>query len=265
MLAKLSQWISFTKKYLILLVVMPLLILAQLPATLSTDSATSMTFNSLGTISTNSLRTISTSNAANLAPMFQGGTCYWGEYNLYNKIYYSNHNQADQIAFKDDNVLHDGHSSIRLEQQNNVNKYREVNFKWISVSPGQHILMKVWIKTNALTEGSGRGAIVGYDVYSKTHRILEVHPCTPQTAIWNIVNEIPVQGGVPNYIPYGSNWTQIIFDIIIPSNYYTHDDFGNSIPSQQISGIIPWLGATWNGQSNYPTVWFADSELCINP
>jgi hypothetical protein len=197
----------------------------------------------------------------NLAPMFQGGTCKWGQYDDYGYIAYGDTVPEHQIAFKDDTVLHDGHSSIRLEQQNAYNLYREINFDYTSIGPGDHVVFKVWIKTAA---GTGNAGIIGFDAGNSV-RILEVQPRSPQEDVWNIVADVPVQGGTAVYVPYGSDWTQLVLDVTIPDTVYTHSDTGASIAPQQISGCFPWFGGVWNGRASYPNIWFADAELYINP
>jgi hypothetical protein len=202
----------------------------------------------------------------NLAPIFQNGItqqdCNWADYDG-TYLYYGDHVSAHQIMARDDVNTHLSHSSIVLNQQNMYNPYREINGEYISVQPGDVVRFKVWVKTAA---GTGNAAIIGFDVYGDVNRILEIHTCTPQTAIWNIVNDIPTQGGSKIYIPYGiSDWTLLTLDVTIPDLIYTHDDFGNPITSQQIKGLIPWMGGVWNGRADFPDIWFADAELYINP
>ena len=200
----------------------------------------------------------------NLAPIFQNGTsasdCSWGDYDGTN-VYYGTHTNP-QICFRDDAVTHSSHSSIRLEAPNAYNLYREVNFNYIAVSPGDVVRFGVWIKTAA---GTGDAGIIGFDVYGDVSRILEVHSCTPQADIWNIVDGVPTQGGTNLYVSYGSDWTWLQFEVTIPSTTYTYSDYGTPISPQQISGIIPWMGGVWNGRASYPNIWFADAELYVNP
>jgi hypothetical protein len=250
-----NQSNGFIKKHWVAFIIIPFIFLLLLQGTLSASTSITKAMSTSGTISTQ----ISTTN---LAPMFQGGTCRWGQYDDCGFIAYGSTNPSNQIGFKDNSVLHNGHSSIRVEAPNSANLYREINFDWIAVKPGDHVVFRCWIKT---ASGTGNAAIIGFDVYGSSNRILEIHPCSPQSAIWNIVNDVPVQGGTPTYIPYGSDWTLLTFDVTIPSTHYTHDDFRNTIPSQQIAGFIPWVGGIWNGRSSYPNVWFADAELYINP
>jgi hypothetical protein len=202
----------------------------------------------------------------NLAPMFQGGTgvddgCEWGQYDGTN-LYYGDLVPEHQICFRDDAVKYGAYSSVRLEAPNEFNPYREVNNKWFAVRPGDVVFFRAIVKTDA---GEGNAAIIGFDVYGPTSRILEVHKCTPQTAIWNLVDGVPTQGGTANYVEYGTDWTILEFYVTIPSTVYSFDDFGNPITPQQITGLIPWVGGVWNGRESYPDVWFANAELFVNP
>jgi len=207
----------------------------------------------------------STYTGENYAPMFQFGTsqsdgCTWGDYDVTGTVHYGASNNP-QICFRDDSVTYNGHSSIRLTAPNNYNPYREVNNDWIAVHPNDHVVFTCLVKT---ASGTGNAGIIGFDAYGSSSRILEVHTCTPQTAIWNMKNGVPVQGGISTYIPYSSDWTRLTLDVVIPSTTYSYNDFSQSIPTQQISGIIPWVGGGWNGQSSYPNIWFVDAELFIN-
>lgn len=192
-------------------------------------------------------------NNTNLAPMFQGGTglwdgCRWGDYNLNGQVYYGNSNNP-QICFRDDWVTHNCHSSIRIEKQNEFNKVREVNGPSISVHEGDIIYFSCWVKTDALRSGSGAGAIIGFDVYSTgIGRVGEIQTRSSQFSAWNSEGEIV-------YVPYGSDWTKLILNTTVPNSYLGYT----------VDSIIPWIGGSWNCQTDYPTVYFADAELYVNP
>jgi hypothetical protein len=149
-----------------------------------------------------------------------------------------------------------------MEAPNAYNLNREINHLWRSVKPGDVVTFGCYIKTAA---GTGNAGIIGFDVYGPTSRILEIHPCTPQTSIWNIVNGVPTQGGTVTYVPYGSDWTLLEFTVTIPTTVYSYNDFGEAITPQQIAGLIPWLGGVWNGRDSYPNIWHADAYFYINP
>lgn len=124
------------------------------------------------------------------------------------------------------------------------------------------MVMKCLIKTDP-SSIAGPGGIIGFDVYSDYERILEVHPCTPQEDVWQVPNDYHVH---MIYVPYGSDWTQITIDVVIPNTVYTINDYGRALThgAQRISGLIPWLGASWNNGES-ASVWFANAELYINP
>ena len=199
----------------------------------------------------------------NLAPILGK----WGGYNLYGDVYYGS-TSSPQIAHADFSVTHNGNPSIRLGARNTYNLWREINQQWIRVNPGDHVIMRCWIKTDPSTNNY-RGGIFGFDVYGDSNRILEVTPRNPQSSIWNIVNSVPTEGGSVIYVPYGSGWTQLTIDVTIPSTTYTHDDYGKSISPQKISGLIPWVGGNWfksDGTTiETANIWFADVEFYINP
>lgn len=215
--------------------------------------------------------TAPTVTGTNLAPMFQYGTgqndgCKWGDYHLYGDVYYGAITNP-QLCHRDDTVLSpSGHSSIRVDGPPTVyNGAREVNQQWNRVYAGDRVVFKMWVKTNPSTIGPG--AIIGFDCFGAYDRILEVTKRVPdQTAIWNVVNGVPTQGGTAVYVPYGSDWTQITIDVTIPDYTYTYADGGGLLPhgAQQIVGIAPWVTGSWN-YGETASVWFADAELYINP
>ena len=67
-------------------------------------------------------------------------------------------------------------------------------------------------------------------------------------------------------VPYGSDWTKLTIDVTIPYTIFQQSDWQQPLPHgpQQIVGILPILGASWN-QGESASVWFADAELYINP
>lgn len=189
----------------------------------------------------------------------------WGDYHLYGDVYYGALTNP-QITHADFSVLHNGHPSVRIDGPAiPANPAREVNNVYQSVAVNDRVYFECYIKTNPSPIGAG--GIIGFDVYGTLgDRILEVHPCTPQTAIWNIVNGIPVQGGTVIYVPYGRDWTLLSFGVTIPTTLYTHDDWGNPLSrgAQQIGNMVPWLTAS-KAQGESASVWFADALLQRNP
>jgi hypothetical protein len=249
--------------------VIPFLILSLLPTTLSTDFWASKTINSSGFIISDSASLIINEvNSQNLAPMFQDGTCRWGDYHLYGDVYYGAVSNP-QITHKDKMVLHNGHPTIRIDGPRTQHNWaREVNEYFYSVKPGDRIVLKVWIKANP--SSIGPGGIAGFDFYGAYGRISECHPRTIQSEIWRVdTNGYPISGdnmaGSAIYVPYGSDWSMSILDVIIPATYYSGNADRTSYPKPvQISSIGLWIGASWN-QNESASIWFADAEFYINP
>lgn len=154
-------------------------------------------------------------------------------------------------ASVDYSVTYNGQPTLRF----NTGKC-EVNDGWIAVKPGDHVVFKCWIKTNP---SSGRGGIIGFDVYGTYGRLWEVS----NEASGNDNNSFKSpKSWNYQYVPYGRDWTQMTIDITIPSTTFTHNDYGQSITPQQIRGLIPWLGPM---NSISASIWFAGAELYINP
>lgn len=264
-----SQKENIRNKSWIALVVIPLLILSLSPTALSIDSLATKTIESSGFIINDSSRSILNEyNNQNLAPMFQGGTCRWGDYHLFGDVYYGDVSKT-QITHKDNKVLHNGHSSIRIDGPHTQNNWaREVNEYFYAVKPGDRVVLKVWIKANPSTIGPG--GIAGFDFYGPYGRISECHPRTIQSEIWRVdANGYPISGdnmaGSAIYVPYGSDWSMSILDVTIPATYYSGNADRTSYPKPvQISSIGLWIGASWN-RNESASIWFADAEFYINP
>ena len=200
----------------------------------------------------------------NLAPILDK----WGDYNIFGDVCFGNPKIYPQITHADFSVTHNGNPSVRIDGPGAwPNGAREVNHGWITVKPGDHIVFKCWIKTNPSSIGDG--GTIAFDCYGPNERIMEVHPRTIQTEIWNGGSQPTGWSGMAGsviYIPYGRDWTKITIDVNIPYTTFTHNDWQQplSYGPQQIAGILPILAASWNhGES--ASVWFADAELYINP
>jgi hypothetical protein len=207
---------------------------------------------------------VSTSTSPNLAPILGK----WGDYNIFGDVCYGDPRIFPQITHADFSVTHNGNPSVRIDGPGIYpNGAREVNHRWISVKPGDHIVFKCWIKTNP--SAIGDGGTIAFDAYGPNERIMEVHPRTIQTEIWNGGSRPTGWSGMSSssiYVPYGRDWTQITLDVIIPYTTFTYNDWQKPLTygPQQIAGILPMLAASWNhGES--ASVWFADVELYINP
>ncbi|MGD0644308.1 MAG: hypothetical protein ABSA75_05320 [Candidatus Bathyarchaeia archaeon] len=157
----------------------------------------------------------------------------------------------------DTNITHNGNPSITI--YSDPVKSREVDGNWIAVNPGDHIVMKCWIKTDPSQETSvynhdptdsyGAGARIGIDFYSNVGN----------TGISVLVNgvgsdAIHITGSIQSVgsdVPWNTSvWTLQTIDCIVPNGY-------------NITGMIPWLQV--RPATDYGKAWFADAQLYINP
>jgi hypothetical protein len=196
-------------------------------------------------------------NKTNLAPI--PGS--WGNYD--NTGWIQNDGVDDpQVCYLDYNVVHTpSQPSIRMEGPRAIHAPNEVNDDGHRVYPGDRVVFKCWIKTDP--SPVGKGAIIGVDLFGTTQRLWEVAPQKsgndqdnfdePKT--WNYI-----------WVPYGSDWTLIELDFIVPDKEFYVDDYDNlrSPSPQTIKKFIPWLTASY-GDGETAHVWFADIELYINP
>ena len=189
-----------------------------------------------------------------------------------------------QIMALDYGTTHSGTPSIRLARHTSAdqNYAREVNTPWITVSPGDHVVFRAWVKTGALANSNyDTGAFIGIDFYGKTG-ILDTQPHG-----WYQVNGIWHSHGDKNWVNNrwvdypntfsdvpaskfsmrwgNSQWTLLEWNLIIPSRTYTTTlPYGTPMGhSEQICGMIAWLGARTVSDNAY--AWFADTQLYINP
>jgi hypothetical protein len=138
------------------------------------------------------------------------------------------------------------------------NPDRELDSIWIAVNPGEHLVWTVWMKTgpsggqdpNAGTGGDNPAACAGWDWYGSGGRI---------TANLQNAQQEDQYG-----IRWNTGWTQITYNIYVPSTVSADGSTGGYYSGQQVApnGLILWLGAD-NQDSGI--VWFADSQFYINP
>lgn len=192
----------------------------------------------------------------------------WGDYHIFGDVCFGDPKTYPQITHADYTTTHNGNPSIRVDGPGIwCNPTREVNHAWVSVKPGDRIIFTCYIKTAYSSVGTG--GTIGFDCYGPKERILEVHPRTIQTEIWNGGSRPTGWSGMAGsviWIPYGSGWTKITLDVTIPYTTYTHNDWQQPLTygPQQIAGIMPMLCSSWNkGES--ASIWYADAELYINP
>lgn len=202
--------------------------------------------------------TPSASTAVNLAPIPSSWEMSYGS--------------GTQIIFYDTTVTHNGSPSIRIEAHTSadINKYRECDGYALSVSPGDHVVMKVWVKTGHSTLGQdgviGNGAIFGVDLYCSTHRLREVSSSDPDaftdSGFWTYIDDSY------QYVPFNSDWSYRELDFIVPSQVY--DESTGSLSTEAIIALIPWVqGSSYitppNHAQDQGVAWFSDIEIYINP
>lgn len=137
----------------------------------------------------------------------------------------------------------------------------------LTVHPGDHIVMSVWIKTGGSVPVSYAGARMGMDVYGSTGRITGVHSVQQASDGCRSTTGID-----ENYVHWGSDWTLVTWDFVMPATYIS-DGGSASISNNYANGqavtpatIIPWI-QVWD--ANYPnnayTCYFSDFQVHINP
>jgi len=187
----------------------------------------------------------------------------------------------DTIAFAnyaslDYDTLHNGNVSIRVGPDY-VRGTREVDGAWQSVNPGDHIYFAVWVKTTFLSSSEPYPAArIGMDFYASSSLGYGV-PCydaagheaaKPSEA--EMISGYDSEGGGPIRLPWGNDWTLLVWDLHIPTDYFTYvyTTVGGvtqvySCDPVQINSMTVWLDARAVTDNAY--CWFADPVLYINP
>ncbi len=157
------------------------------------------------------------------------------------------------FQFLDTTMTHNGNPSIRLGPD--TTRERDCIGYWSNLKPGDHVVLKVWIKTGSAqdsahngdkTYGGGR---LGIDFYGGGEVL---PPSLPGTVY-----------GYDSWVPFGSDWTLRSYDLIVPDMSYNKNYAGQSISPRQVDGCIPWLQVMPYTEPGL--AWFADAELYINP
>jgi hypothetical protein len=177
-----------------------------------------------------------------------------------------------QDGILDTSVLYNGQATIRnppyvASPYTNPTGDREIDGTWLPVSPGDIIQASVWIEVDNVTPYIDKysGGRLGMDFYAPNGQGSDI----------TIVDSLPTDGtnGVNTWMGFSNDngvstvtfgtvgWTQVSWDVTIPSHDYTKDVFGNTIHSTPITEFVCWLDVPYSKG----TVWFADSELCITP
>jgi hypothetical protein len=191
--------------------------------------------------------------------------------------------------YPDTDVQHDGSNSIRSEPHTSadVNHAREINSGWIPVKPGDRILFRAWVKTATLTNTDHTtGGRIGIDFYcgrlpaGVTVGVVDGQPhgyyyiggawysrgdASYVDGAWDYANyqtfdDVPLSDFL---LPWGNDWTQLEWDVFVPTKVYTQNYEADAIEAQQICGIIAWMDCRNVGDA--ANAWFADTELYINP
>lgn len=173
-----------------------------------------------------------------------------------------------QIIHVDTGVTHTGKPSIRLDQHttSDVNIARECDGTWYDIKPGDHVIARVWIKTDPSSLGDTdyrHGGRVGMDFYAHTSAGYGVVDGASEVSGGPATGYIPGQDCVLNW---NRPWTQKGWDMIVPSSFYTHVHTGGVfVPCNpvQIDSFVVWFDV--RPVADAGKVWFADGELYINP
>jgi hypothetical protein len=191
-------------------------------------------------------------------------------------------------ASYDSSVTYNGNPSIQDIGNNPSNPEGEVDGAWIAVSPGDHIEISVWVLTSASTSTDMQsGATLGFSFLgdsnlgegilgaSSTEQSGEPTAaelaCGSATAYGYTIsgdNGMAQVGGLISKVPFGvSTWTEIQYDFIVPSTYYTYQwiDPNGSAPGSvstvsgtQVNEVVCYL---WVDTNTAGTAWFANPTL----
>jgi len=187
----------------------------------------------------------------------------WGDY-AGNIVWASG---TPQLCFLDTTVERTvGNPSIRLEPNFNgcPNSAREVDGKWYTIKPGDHIVAKCWMRvlTGPLTYGYPYcGGRIGIDFYGGSPiQLLYAGD------FWNAYYGGDVSKG---YVQdsNGGAWQQRTIDIVVPATVpdvgLSRNNPGTLVAPKE---FVLWVqGAPWIIDPTASNVWFADAELYINP
>ena len=200
---------------------------------------------------------------------------------------------ASSYASLSSTVTHNGNPSIRVGPDS-IRGTREVDGAWIRIHPGDHIVMSVWVKTDACPSSNDPqgGACFGWDFETTASSaapgslaIVDVssdgtqagHPTSAERG-WGVgsfglsVNGAAglsqVSGNVVR-VPWGTDWTLVVWDFIVPSTFYSYVTTGASFPYAmpcspvQIDTMVPWF----EGRNLYDNAYayFSEPSLYINP
>jgi hypothetical protein len=158
-----------------------------------------------------------------------------------------------------------------MEKGTDASKSREIlcadktQSDWcIRVKPGDHIVFKVWMKTNASTIGDTTpqsGIRLGIDFYTANGNQI-TGTASPDGSVWTPENGSPTNQYL-NYVHWGHDWEQRTMDFIVQNQYPSYPAGQLMTPDRMIPWMQVWSGNNENADNGI--AWFADAELYINP
>jgi hypothetical protein len=130
-----------------------------------------------------------------------------------------------------------------------------INAQPVPVNPGDHIVYKAWIWTEASTVGGGGGCYLFTDVYGSGGRICELRGSNGGASTGSNPERL--------IVPWGSGaWMQLTMDYYIPSSYKPEAGGANVTPT----GIIPILQVlNFVSYTEGASAYIYGTELYINP
>ena len=200
---------------------------------------------------------------------------------------------ASSYASLSNTVTHNGNPSICIGPDYNRGT-REVDGAWLHIHPGDHIVMSVWVKTDVCTSSIDPqgGACFGWDFETTgssaapgSLAIVDVssdgtqagHPTSSERG-WGVGtygHSINGAAGLSQAngnivrVPWGTDWTLIVWDFIVPTTYYMYVTTGASFPNAmpcnpvQIDTMVPWFEGRNLYDNSYS--YFSEPQLYINP
>ena len=188
----------------------------------------------------------------------------------------------------DNSVTHNGNPSIRILGGQQPFPWGEINANGIAIQPGDHIYASIWAKTQSFPSATGiaPGTFFCYDLKGYTTLVQDgsTHfgifgpsPDTqaghPQYDEYCVRQSIDGSGGLnqvsglTNSIPFGTDWTLLQWDFIVPDTYYTYAwttvsiyNVYQCVPTQA-QVLLPSLGVRNNGWLQAGYVWYSEPTL----
>lgn len=184
----------------------------------------------------------------NLAPMPEAWR-EWGSQGLGNYL------------FIDNSVLHNGHSTLRMQADYGTRGSGRDGFikapnSWIPIKPGDHIVFSCWMKLNA-----GNGLFNGDAAHSGSRLGIDFYDNVGHIGDTSALNGNPDQTDAEtraSLVNWGDTvWEKRTMDFIVHTHYDEHG------AGRRPTGMIPWIQTVPRLNTGYG--WFADCELYVNP